>query len=83
MLANETAGTMRSSTAPSIEESTREDRLAYVRRRYQCISNCDLCGICATFGGEDPERALCDYVDGKTELRNALVALRNKRRGAR
>ena len=73
---------MRSSTAPSITQSTREERLTYVRKRYQCISNCDLCGICATFGNKDPEQALSAYIDGNVEIREALVALLNRSRRA-
>ena len=74
---------MRTSASPSIAQSTREERLAYVRQRYQCISNCDLCGICATFGNQSPEQALLDYIEGKRELKDALVSMRNKMRGKR
>ena len=66
-------------SCPSIASSTREERLYYVQRRYQCISDCDLCGICATFHGEDPERALDDYVEGRAELRDVLVRMRGAR----
>jgi hypothetical protein len=61
---------------PSIGDSTREERLSYVRERYVCIANCDLCGICATFHGVDPEVALDDYVEGVAELRDVLKRMR-------
>lgn len=64
--------------APSVQSSTREERLAYVRERYQCISNCDLCGLCKIFHGEDPEYALRSYIDGAAELRDVLVAYRKR-----
>ena len=33
--------------APSIEESTRSDRLWYIKDRFPCIADCDQCGFCA------------------------------------
>lgn len=62
--------------APSISESTKEERLAFVRERYVCISDCDACGICATFHGKDPEQALSAYIDGEREYKEALIRLR-------
>ena len=44
--------------APTIENSTREERLAYVRHRYPCIADCDQCGLCKLFHGQDAEHAL-------------------------
>ena len=58
--------------APSIATSTTEERLAFVRERYVCISDCDLCGMCAVFHGQDAEHALADYIDGHAELRDVL-----------
>lgn len=62
--------------APSITTSTADERRSYVRERYVCISNCDLCGICATFHGRDVEQALQDYIDGHAELREVLKRYR-------
>lgn len=62
--------------APSIADSTREERLAYVRERYRCISDCDLCGLCKIFHGRDIEDALEDYIEGAEELRNVMMGLR-------
>lgn len=64
--------------APGIEDSTREERLAYVRERYQCIANCDLCGQCALFHGQDAEHALAAYIDGEAELRQVLMSYRRR-----
>ena len=57
--------------APSISESTKEERLAFVRERYVCISDCDACGICATFHGKDPEQALSAYI---REVRGTMIS---------
>lgn len=62
--------------APSIQSSTREERAAYVRKRYPCIADCDACGLCKLFHGEDAEHALADYVDGKEELPAVMMRYR-------
>ena len=61
---------------PDIATSTREERLAWLHTRYVCIADCDACGICASFHGKDPERALADYVDGKVDYVSCLKAAR-------
>ena len=61
---------------PSIQSSTREERLAYVRKRFVCISDCDACGICATFHGKNVEEALADYIEGKAEYRDVMMRYR-------
>ena len=62
--------------APSIAQSTREERLAYVRRRYPCIADCDACGLCRLFHGEDAELALADYIEGLDELPQVMMRYR-------
>jgi hypothetical protein len=64
--------------APSINSSTREERAAYVRERYQCIANCDLCGLCKIFHGKDPEQALAAYIDGEAELSQVMMRYRGR-----
>ena len=50
---------------PEIENSTREEREQCIRKMFQCISDCDLCGLCKVFRGKEPEIAYQDYIDGK------------------
>ena len=52
-------------TAPGIDESTIEERREYIKNRYPCISDCDMCGLCKVFHGKDPENAYVDYINGK------------------
>ncbi|SNU05869.1 hypothetical protein SAMN06297422_10585 [Lachnospiraceae bacterium] len=52
-------------TAPEINESTIEERREYIKNRYPCISDCDMCGLCKVFHGKDPENAYDDYIKGK------------------
>ena len=50
--------------APDIRNSSEEERRTYVKNRYPCIADCDLCGICAAFHGKDPELAYHEYILG-------------------
>lgn len=63
-------------TPPSIAESTREERRAYVEKTYPCISECDLCGNCAFFHGREPSVALLDYINGKAEFAEVVARYR-------
>ena len=51
--------------APEITDSTMEERRAYIKERYPCISNCEMCGLCKIFRGVDAEHAFDDYITGK------------------
>lgn len=68
---------------PHVADSTREERLAYVLKRYECIANCDLCGNCAVFRGMRPEDALSDFIEGNMELSEALRLFRDRGTRAR
>ena len=50
---------------PEINESTIEERREYIKNRYPCISDCDMCGLCKVFHGKDPENAYDDYIKGR------------------
>ena len=49
---------------PVIEESTIEERRAYIKQRFPCIADCDMCGLCKVFRGKDAETAYADYING-------------------
>ena len=49
---------------PEITESTIEERRAYVKERFPCIADCDMCGLCKVFHGKDAEIAYADYIMG-------------------
>ena len=51
--------------APALHESTIEERRAYIKERFPCIADCDMCGLCAVFRGKDAEKAYDDYIMGK------------------
>ena len=50
---------------PEITESTAEERRAYIKEKFPCIADCDMCGLCKVFRGKDAEVAFADYIDGK------------------
>ena len=50
--------------APDIHTSTEDERREYIKNRYPCISDCDMCGLCRIFHGKDPEYAYHDYIKG-------------------
>ena len=62
--------------APSIETSTREKRLEYVRNTWQCMHNCELCGKCHILKGRDAETLYADYIDGKRSYLDVTLEIR-------
>lgn len=51
--------------APEIAYSTAEERREFIRKKYPCIADCDMCGLCKVFRGRDAEHAFEDYISGK------------------
>lgn len=50
---------------PEIENSTREEREAFIKTRFACRGDCDICGICQVYHGKEPLIVYQDYIDGK------------------
>jgi len=50
--------------APEISTSTMEERRRYIKERFPCIADCDMCGLCTVFRGKDAECAYNDYIMG-------------------
>ena len=50
--------------APELAASTAQERRAYIKERFPCIADCDMCGLCKVFHGKDAETAYKDYIDG-------------------
>ena len=53
------------SNAPDIMSSTQEERRRYIKERFPCIADCDMCGLCKVFRGKDAETAYKEYIDGE------------------
>lgn len=53
---------------PDIASSTENERREYVKARYRCINDCDMCGICASFHNVDPQIVFREYIRGEREF---------------
>ena len=66
-------------TAPSIESSTREERLHYVLNEWKCSHNCELCGKCHVLKGRSEEILYADYIDGKRSYMDITLEIRSNK----
>ena len=66
-------------TPPSIETSTRDERQAYVREKWESMHNCELCGKCHVLKGRSEEILYADYIDGKRSYMDITLEIRNNR----
>ena len=51
--------------APDIINSTEQERRDYIKQRFPCVADCDMCGLCKVFHGKDAQTAYADYIQGK------------------
>ena len=63
--------------APTIENSTREERCAYVVEAWRCLHDCELCGKCRILKGRDAEILYADYIDGIRSYMEITLEIRN------
>ena len=64
--------------APLIENSTKEERLAYVNEAWKCLHDCEACGKCRILKDRDPEILYADYVEGKRSYMDITLEVRNR-----
>lgn len=64
--------------APDIADSTIEERRAFIKTKYPCIADCDMCGLCKVFRGKDAEHAYEDYITGKRSYSNVSADYRRR-----
>ena len=65
-------------TAPSIDNSDRSEREAFVLEQWKCLGNCDICGKCHILKGRDVETVYADYIEGRKSYIEATIELRDK-----
>lgn len=63
-------------TVPSIDTSTKEERLEYVRKKWECMYNCELCGKCHILKGRNAETLYADYIEGKRSYMDITLEIR-------
>lgn len=64
-------------TAPAIEQSTKEERRAYVLEAWKCLHDCPSCGKCHILKGRDAETLYADYIEGKRPYMDITLEIRN------
>ena len=61
---------------PKIENSTAEERRAYVLEAWKCLNDCEACGKCRILRGRDPETMYADYINGNREYIEITLGIR-------
>ncbi|MCI5743313.1 hypothetical protein [Phocaeicola faecicola] len=64
-------------TPPDIENSTPEERRAFVLEAWKCLHDCEACGKCRILKGKDPETLYADYIEGKRSYIDVTLSIRN------
>uniref|UniRef100_UPI003FD803B0 hypothetical protein n=1 Tax=Phocaeicola coprocola TaxID=310298 RepID=UPI003FD803B0 len=62
---------------PKIEESTKEERRAFVIDAWKCLHDCESCGKCRVLKGKDAETLYADYIEGKRTYMDVTLDIRN------
>ncbi len=65
-------------TPPPIEQSTREERQAFVIDAWKCLHDCEMCGKCRILKGKDAETLYADYIEGRRSYIDVTLDIRNK-----
>ena len=68
---------------PKIENSTSDERRAYVAEAWKCLHDCEACGKCRILKGKDAELLYADYIEGKRTYMDITLELRNRTMQAR
>lgn len=64
-------------TPPAIEQSTREQRRAFVADAWKCLNDCESCGKCRILRGRVAEVLYADYIEGKRSYMDITFDIRN------
>lgn len=63
---------------PKIDNSTKEERQAYVLDTWKCLHDCEACGKCRILKGRDAETLYADYIEGKRNYMDITLEIRNR-----
>lgn len=61
---------------PEIESSTAEQRLEYIRTKFHCRADCDNCGLCKVYRGQDLEVVYAEYIAGRRSFAEIAMEYR-------
>lgn len=62
---------------PKIDNSTKEERQAYVLDAWKCLHDYEACGKCRILKGRDAETLYADYIEGKRNYMDITLEIRN------
>lgn len=62
---------------PKIDNSTKEERRAYVLETWKCLACCDECSKCRILKGRDAEALYAEYIEGKRSYMDITLEIRN------
>ena len=63
---------------PHIENSTKEERQAFVNEAWKCLHDCEACGKCRILKGRNAEILYADYIDGKRSYMDITLEIRDR-----
>lgn len=63
---------------PRIENSTKEERRAYVLDAWKRLHDCEACGKCCILWGQDAEMLYADYIEGMRSYMDITLEIRNR-----
>ena len=63
---------------PKIDNSTREERLAFVQEAWKCLHDCETCGKCHFLKGRDAEVLYADYIEGTRGYIDITLEIRDR-----
>lgn len=66
--------------APKIDDSTKDERRAYVLEAWKCLHDCESCGKCRILKGQDAETLYADYIEGKRSYMDISLEIRDRSR---
>lgn len=64
-------------TPPKIDQSSEEERRAFVLNAWRCLHDCELCGKCRVLRGKDAEILYSDYIEGVRSYMEITLEIRN------
>ncbi len=64
--------------APKIDDSTKDERRAYVLEAWKCLHDCESCGKCRILKGQDAETLYADYIEGKRSYTDISLEIRDR-----
>ena len=64
-------------TPPKIDQSSEEERRAFVLNAWRCLHDCELCGKCRVLRGTDAETLYSDYIEGVRSYMEITLEIRN------